>query len=228
MFFPQATNCCSSRFGKAGMKWEHYVEEKRGGGLIWHARQYILPSRSTLQPHPTPQPHHLPHRTHLFSTLPYQDQMDPTVFGCVPASQPPFSSLSPPGFTRLWHPTDFVTLWFLARREKYQARVSISSGKELSESMRRRLWEHKQAFLCLLELVCLYFPYLVCLLDSYFHLHSFGLNVFNSAWTALILKCMDNIGLTFADADTSVIVLMTEVGIFFNETIQQISFCVSA
>lgn len=100
--------------------------------------------------------------------------MDPTVFGCIPASQPPFSSLSPPGFTRLWHPTDFVTLWFLAGREEYQGRVSISSGKELSESMRRRLWEHKQAFLCLLELVFLYFPYLVCLLGSYIHLANAG------------------------------------------------------
>lgn len=156
---------------------ECYGEKKEGegvGGVIGHARQYILPSRPTL--HPSSPPTSPPSLTTLICfplcliRTRWIRLSSPAslLLNLPPSSRPPFSSLSPPGFARLWHPTDFVTLWFLARREKYQAESRFQQAK--NEGLTEwELWEHKKAFLCLLQLLSLYFPYLVCLLASYFH-----------------------------------------------------------
>lgn len=149
-------------------------EKGWGGGVIGHARQYILPSRPTL--HPSSPPTSPPSLTTLICfplcliRTRWIRLSSPAslLLNLPPSSRPPFSSLSPPGFARLWHPTDFVTLWFLARREKYQAESRFQQAK--NEGLTEwELWEHKKAFLCLLQLLSLYFPYLVCLLASYFH-----------------------------------------------------------
>lgn len=56
--------------------------KKKHRGQIEHALQYIIPISMLYPP--------ISYRTHLFSTLHYQDQMDPTVSSCIQALQPPF------------------------------------------------------------------------------------------------------------------------------------------
>lgn len=122
--------------------------------------QVSIDPRST--PHPT-------HRSHLFSTLCYQDQMGPTVSPCIaspflkrappPTSQPPFSSLSPDGFARLWHPTDFVTLRFLARGEKYQAESPFHQAKDGDLTKQKH---EEEALATQMGLTSMHFECLVC------------------------------------------------------------------
>lgn len=137
-FFPRATNCCLSQLGKAEIERECYGEKKKGGGgLIGHARQYILPSGSTLhaQLHAPPQPHHH-HHTHLFSTPLYQEQMDLTVFPCIPATQPPpllpttFLLPFSPWLRSFMTPHGFCHSVVSGKEREIPSRVSISTFKE--------------------------------------------------------------------------------------------------
>lgn len=174
--FPRATNCCLSRLGKAEM--ERCNGEKKKGGR-WEAdraRQTAYPpSRPTLHPSsPLLLTAVICFPLCVIRTRWIQlSSLASLLLNCPPSSQPPFSSLSPPGFAHLWHPTDFVTLWFLARREKYQAESPFHQAKD--EGLTERKHEEEALgtqvglSLSLLWLLSIYFPYLVCLLGSYFH-----------------------------------------------------------
>lgn len=163
-----------AKVGLKRQKWGDAMVRRKGGrqGLIGHVRQYILPSRSTHPP------------SLLFSCL----APSLTTLICFPLCvirtrwiwlfslasllpdpphQPPFSSLFPPGFARLWHPTDFVTLWFLARRWKYQAESPFHQAKD--EGLKERKHEEEALenqmapSLSLLSLLFIFHILFVCL-----------------------------------------------------------------
>lgn len=126
--------------GRAEMEWKCYLDKKKPG-LI---EPLVSPSPNALSffffclpPHPVSLTTLICFRLNLIRTR--------WIWLSFPASRlrnlaSPPNHLSPPGFARLWHPTDFVTLRSLARRENYRARGSISSSKQWS----KRLWEHKK------------------------------------------------------------------------------------
>ena len=123
-----------------GKKWIESAMARRkretGGGGD-RERQTVYPPKqihapSLLSPHLSP----LAHRTHLFSTLPYQDQMDPTVFPCIPSSQPPpllpttFLLPFSPWLRSFMTPHGFCHSVVSGKEREIPSRVSISAGKE--------------------------------------------------------------------------------------------------